>query len=202
MSVNEIIIKAVNISYTFFYFVIISRMIISFIPIRPGGFYNFIMRSSELVIAPFRRFNLRTAMLDFSPFIALLALMFGRDLVLAVLIYLPVNNFTGFTAAVMIACLDMIDLFFGLLLALVCIYGFVKLKIRSLLQGSQFLPGGFSPDRLLFMFGRWCNPLLIPLTRMLPDGLKKYAEIVLILLIILIKLLLKYLMASLKYYLY
>jgi len=192
------IIFAVNATYYFLYFVIISRMVIGFTTLRYGGFYNFIMKSSEMVIAPFRTLVKNNGLIDFSPLFALLFILFAKNILLAVLLYLPTGNVTAFSAAVIIVVIDMVDLLLGFYLALVIIFYFVKIQINKIIRSNVPMFGGFSPDRLLFMLGRWINPLAIPLGRNLPDSLKKYAEIILIFMIIIVKLLLKYSISYIK----
>lgn len=190
------IIFTVNATYLFLYFVIISRMVLSFTTLRQGGFYDFIMKSSEMIISPFRKLIKTNGLIDFSPLIALLFILLVKNILLAMLLYLPSGNIIGFSAAVTIIVIDLIDLLLGFYLALVIIYYFVKIQINKIIRSNVPMFGGFSPDRLLFMLGRWINPLSIPLSRSLPESYKKYAEIILIFAIIIVKLLLKY---SIKY---
>lgn len=173
-------------------------MVIGFTTLRYGGFYNFIMKSSEMVIAPFRTLVKSNGLLDFSPLFALLFILFAKNILLAVLLYLPTGNVTAFSAAVIIVVIDMVDLLLGFYLALVIVFYFVKIQINKIIRSNVPLFGGFSPDRLLFMLGRWINPLAIPLSKNLPDSLKKYAEIILIFMIIIVKLLLKYSISYIK----
>lgn len=82
------LISIVHVAFRVLDFLILARVLLSWFPVdRYNPVVRFIYEITEPVLAPIRRYTLRGAMpIDFSPFIALLALQFVEWLVVQLLI--------------------------------------------------------------------------------------------------------------------
>ena len=73
----------VNIAFEVYLFIVIARVLFSWIRINPyGKIYQFIFSMTEPLLAPIRRFMPKTMMLDFSPMILMLLLILLRKVIL------------------------------------------------------------------------------------------------------------------------
>lgn len=83
------LIPYVRIAFEVFYWLIIIRVLLSWIPHDPfKPIFRFVYEITEPVLAPFRKLMGRRMMIDFSPLIALLALQLLEMLVINILRYL------------------------------------------------------------------------------------------------------------------
>lgn len=82
----SIIYQAVEVAFQVYYFLILGRIILSFVKHNPySPAIRFIYELTEPYLALFRRFIPTVGMFDFSPIVALFALHFIKVLVFTVL---------------------------------------------------------------------------------------------------------------------
>mgnify|MGYP000979481813 CR=1 FL=1 len=73
----------VNIAFEVYLFIVIARVLFSWIRLNPyGKIYQFVFSMTEPLLAPIRRFMPKTMMLDFSPMILMLLLILLRKVIL------------------------------------------------------------------------------------------------------------------------
>ena len=73
----------VNIAFEVYLFIVIARVLFSWIRINPyGKIYQFVFSMTEPLLAPIRRFMPKTMMLDFSPMILMFLLILLRKVML------------------------------------------------------------------------------------------------------------------------
>ena len=71
------------------YWLLVARIVISWFPVDPyHGVVQFIYQVTEPILAPLRKIPLRVGMLDFTPFIAFVALIFLKRVLVGILLSL------------------------------------------------------------------------------------------------------------------
>ena len=76
----------VNIAFEVYFFIVLARVLLSWIRMNPyGKIYQFIFSMTEPLLAPIRRFMPKSMMLDFSPMILMLLLILLRKVVLTLI---------------------------------------------------------------------------------------------------------------------
>jgi len=81
-----ILVKTIDIFFSTLSFLIVIRILISWLaPQSRGQIFGFIVSTTEPILGFFRRLNLRIGMLDLSPIVALLTLDFTRMILLKIL---------------------------------------------------------------------------------------------------------------------
>ena len=84
------LIALVNIFFTILYWMLVIRIVLSWIGVSPHTHYNELLgvlfQATDLILAPFRKLPLRIGMLDLSAIVAFVALQFlQRVIVLSLL---------------------------------------------------------------------------------------------------------------------
>ncbi|HMM06137.1 MAG TPA: YggT family protein [Clostridiales bacterium] len=73
----------VNIAFEVYLFIVLARVLLSWIRMNPyGKIYQFVFSLTEPLLAPIRRFMPKGMMLDFSPMILMFLLILLRKVVL------------------------------------------------------------------------------------------------------------------------
>lgn len=76
----------VDIICQIFYWLLIARIICSWLPVDPyHSVVQFLIQVTEPILAPFRRLPLQIGMLDLSPIVAFLAIFFVRNVLVRIL---------------------------------------------------------------------------------------------------------------------
>ncbi len=82
----NILANTIDLFFRLLSFLIIAKILMSWVAPHAGGqIAQLIHSTTEPVLAPFRRLGLRIGMIDLSPIAALIALDFGRYIVLSLL---------------------------------------------------------------------------------------------------------------------
>ena len=86
----------VNTIFTILYWLLIARMIVSWLPVDPfNNVVQFLMQATEPILAPFRRIPLQIGMLDLTPLLAFITLQFLNRVLVRILIGLAVQFGAG-----------------------------------------------------------------------------------------------------------
>ncbi len=84
---SSFITYVVNIAFEVYFFIVLARVLFSWIRINPyGKIYQFIFSMTEPLLSPIRRFMPKSMMLDFSPMILMLLLILLRKLILTLIL--------------------------------------------------------------------------------------------------------------------
>lgn len=99
MFIFEIILKSVaylvNGICTIMYWLLFARIIVSWLPIDPyHSIVQFLIQTTEPILAPLRRLPLRIGMLDLSPFIAFMGIYMINQILVGLLLRMAAN-FSG-----------------------------------------------------------------------------------------------------------
>lgn len=74
------LISLVDIVFTVFYWLLVIRIVLSWVGVTPYTNYNEMLGAlyqvTDVILAPFQRLPLRIGMMDFSPIVAFIALQF------------------------------------------------------------------------------------------------------------------------------
>ena len=77
---------AVNIAFQVYFFIVLARVLFSWIRVSPyGKIYQFVFSLTEPLLAPIRRLMPKGMMLDFSPMILMFLLIFLQRIVLTLI---------------------------------------------------------------------------------------------------------------------
>ena len=86
----------VNTIFTIFYWLLIARIVLSWLPVDPfNNVVQFIMQGTEPILAPFRRIPLQIGTLDLTPLLAFMVLQFLNRVLVRILLGLAIQFGAG-----------------------------------------------------------------------------------------------------------